>query len=372
MESSRIGPEDVLLGIRENPVIGARFQNTPANLLESAVHSSFELFDKIAPTVFAGKDYYLVLQQGKLSTPISFVWELLPSLINAHRFFGEQLPNGLKTKLRNTIEIRSTLFELECLGFLDDRYEVAYEPMLSDGKRPDFLVQMNTETTIYVECKAQSIAQSTTKYESSMNRAFGLIKKAIDDAKVEVLEKDFLGHYRMEVAPRQSPALRDLKSLSAWCDQLRREDLSTSSFRSKSLDVDFVGNNEPPRSDRLNPKCIRQIPTSGVNISLGNIADSALLAVYPWPKLQKSVLKTQKVLISEARRQLRARPSGSLGLISLKVINSRVLRKAVHNLIEGREFEGIVGILFFRGNEVTIVHRDDQAEVARKIMYPHE
>ena len=111
-------------------------------------------------------------QSQKHSLGIDIPYEVLPSLIYAHRYFGESLPKDLTQKLLNPPQSADTLFELNCLGYFQKKYQVVYEPKLTSGKSPDFQIILPDALQIYVECKNQKTIYSkfNRKFDEICNK----------------------------------------------------------------------------------------------------------------------------------------------------------------------------------------------------------
>lgn len=299
-------------------------------------------------------------QSHKHSLGIDIPYEVLPSLIYAHRNFGESLPKDLTQKLLNPPQSADTFFELNCLGYFQKKYQVVYEPKLTSGKLPDFKILLPDALQIYVECKNQRriLSKFNRKFDEICNK---LIQELSNSSFVIEAWKNGL---RTEI----------LFSQEATKGDIEREIVYLNS-RLKELELEQYNHQDRKVTSNIYITCVpRQIPlrsNSSIRLSLYSVSTSptkldqtnALMTIYSWARLDKQIRKLQINLLLEARLKLRELPHNSLGMICIQTYSATKFIPEVEKLMSQEEYRSLPFVWVNPFNESRIIYRNNFGEL---------
>jgi hypothetical protein len=301
---------------------------------------------------------------GQRST--DFARELIPGLVYAHRFFGDSLPKGLREKLRNQPQTHDTLLELTCLGAFQTHHKVQYEPTLADGKVPDLMLSLPAGEAVYVECKSQRPMDS--KDQRRFHKATGRIYQILDLKKSAFVKKAWAEGLRSELRLSQSPSHADLKELEQTLDGHTPTAGMPSIAFGRSITLTLVFRDEPFEKDQPLISFLELVGTTPSTMHYRN----AHAVVYPWPALDNIRRKSQRRLLTDARRKLRSIPATAYGLICVQTVSSKRFMPDIHRLLRQKEFERIPIVWLNPIGIGRIIWRDDALLLRNQVFGPVE
>jgi len=260
---------------------------------------------------------------------------VIPGLVYAHRFFGDSLPPGLKGKLRNQSQTQDTLFELLCLGAFHPHHVLKYEPKLADGKVPDLVLSLATGQAVYIECKSQRPLDS--KHQRLFIKVTARLHKILDLDRSGFVNKAWVEGLRSEIHLLHAPSEFDIRELEQRLDEYApRLGMPAIAF-GNSITLSLASRDEPFDKTQPPPSAVIRLGTEPGMIHHTN----AHTAIYPWPGLDAIRRRSQRRLLTDARRQLRSIPLSAYGLVCMQVLSSNRFVPDIHSLLRQKEFERI-------------------------------
>lgn len=339
----------VLAEVQEEPY-ARRFS---ADEIERALQSTMEVFANLEHKFVPGLCAVILRPRESFQRPASFAKELIPAFLYAHRYFGDSLPIELRQKLRNQPQTHDTLFELICMGYLQQDHEVRYEPRLGDGKVPDLMLTLNCEQEVYVECKAQSVDLS--KHMQLFSDAASEIHSALDTKRSKFVERSWDQGLRVEVRLSQSPSSADIRELQQTVDTHEPSPSFSQAQFGKAITVSLATTDEPFDQALSSPSAVMLVGTTPTQLHHRN----ARVAVYPWRRLDSIQRKSQRRLLKSARLQLKSIPSDAFGMICIQTFSSNKFAPDVHELIKQDEYARVPIVWMNPIGEGRLIYRDD-------------
>jgi hypothetical protein len=284
---------------------------------------------------------------------INFVLEAIPAFLCAHRAFGECLPVGLQQKLTNPTQTRDTLSELMCLGAFQPYHRIHYEPALADGKMPDLLLALSTGQDVYIECKSQRVMDS--EHNRLFSKAAHDIHQILEPGKSTFVDRAWEEGLRCEVFLSRTPSNADICELREFVSECVLAECITPVTLANGMRLSLVPRPKPFDEKLPHPSAVILVETTGTDVVRTNVR----VAVYPWPGLDIIQRRSQRHLLSSARRKLRSIPPGTYGLICIQTFDSRNFAPDVHRLIEQKAFERIPIVWLNPMGPGRVICRDD-------------
>lgn len=302
--------------------------------IERALASALEIFADFEQTYGRAFNGVIVPQDG-IQRPTSFAQELIPALLCAHRFFGDSLPTGLNQKLKNPPQTHDTLFELICLGAFHPHHEIHYEPTLANGGTADLMLSLRDQQQVFVECKCQRIKGS--EHDRLFTKAATRIHEILGLERSKVVENAWAGGLRTEVHLVRTPSKKDLDHFAASVESQSLVAVGPSVSFGEAITVLMVSRDEPFDPSQPPPSAVMQVATTPTAVHHRNVHT----AVYPWPGLDIIRRRSQRRLLTSARRRLRHIPPDAHGLICIQAFSSSRFAPDIHALLPQKEFERV-------------------------------
>jgi hypothetical protein len=343
---------------QNHSLVLAEVQNQPYATLfakeeiEQALASAMNVFSKFEQQFVPGFCGVLLRPDG-VQRPTEFAKEVIPALVYAHRFFGDSLPKGLKEKLSNEPQTLDTLFELSCLGAFQPHHSLQYEPTLADGKIPELMLSLSAGQAVYVECKSQSLMGS--KHQRLFSKATGRIYQILDLDSSAFVKKAWAEGLRSEVHLSRTPSELDLRTLKQTLhEHSPSAGMSPIAF-GRSITLSLVLRDQPFDKNAPPPSAVTRVGTAPSTMHHRN----AHVAVYPWSGLDIIRRRSQRRLLSSARRKLQSIPPSAYGLICIQTFSSKRFAPDIHRLLRQKEFERIPIVWLSPIGIGQIICRDD-------------
>lgn len=346
--------------------IGQQFQIENFELVR-ALDCAVEIFGDWEWNPPGKRDYLAVPNRGGHAV-LDVQRDVILPLVLAGRHFGWSFPAGLQQKLRNPTQTVDTLFELLCLGLLNQRHLVSYEPQLESRKVPDLRVELDGGPQVYVECKSHHMRDAVywSKFQSVSSR----LCEAIFD--LQVVQDAFAAGLRTEVHADGRPSECHIREF--------RQKTAATSVSQLCAGVEIV----PGTTVRSVPRKQRPRPDFGMYAGQAIVGFEAPMAltvenmpvvVYAWPRLLRECRTSQKNLIGEARRKLRGLPPSSVGLICIQTTLMKHFLNDVHALIDGEQFK-LIPIIWVNpsiqpGSESRVVFRPEADALIKRLFRPN-
>lgn len=297
-----------------------------------------------------------------MQSTVSISDELAPALSFAHQYFGEILPEDLIHKLRNKTQTLDTLFELNCLGLFQLCHAVSYEPKLKDGKVPDMMVSLPDIGDIFIECKSQGLNES--EYQRVFQKFGTLCLEAVSNTQAQAAawERGF----RTEVRVAATPHLNEIEHVRDLMSSIQVDDLIQGMSVGLNITVIAV-----PREDAYidGPSTrMGQIQVGPVSTKVSS--ENMHAVVYSWPGIDLKRRRSQRQLLSEARRKLKAIPKNSYGAICLQTYAARQFSPDVHQALVRPEFSQIPCVWLNPLHESELISRSDGVRISEAIFKP--
>jgi hypothetical protein len=259
--------------------------------------------------------------------------DVVPPIALALRYFGDTLPASLIQKLRNRPQTQDALFELLCLGFFAEHNKVLYEPVLTDGKVPDLLVEPVGGPALYAECKSHRFL------EASYWGAFTAVSSQLCDAFTghpitDTVEREGL---RLELYLKARQSCKEMEAIKKAVARITLEQVHDEHPLSPNVSLMAVPRSQALRSGASLTSGRQMVGTKPTRITQ---EDNYLLA-YSWPGLDSKRRKLQRALLKDARLQLRNIPPGSFGMICIQTVSAKRFLADIHELIDQDQFSRI-------------------------------
>jgi hypothetical protein len=321
-----------------------------------------------AAALFSGCDHRfapgfcgIVIRSARHQAVLNYALELIPALVQAHRFFGSTLPHGLRTKLTNLSQTHDTLFELLCLGAFQQDHVVHYEPTLADGKLTDLMIEVDGQHHVYVECKSQGLIGA--EYQQRFNAASGRLHTILDLDQCEFVKRAWEQGLRTEVRLSRTPSEADLRELRQNLDNHTATVGMAPIVFGRAICVSLVQCEQPFCANLPPPSGLIRVGTEPTSIHFRNVHT----AVYPWPGLDIVRRRSQRRLLGSARRQMRAIPPDAFGLICIQTFSSAKFAPDIHKLLAQPEYARIPIVWLNPIGSGRVICRDDAIPLRNRI-----
>jgi hypothetical protein len=295
------------------------------------IYSDFEM-------AFMGGLCDVIIRKNKKQTSINIPQDLAPAISAAKSHFGrdQELPLALINKLTNGPQISDTLFELHCLSFFENslKFNVDYEPKLIDGKAPDLLITLSNGESIFVECKSEGRSGETNR---RFNVGGNLVLDALKGSKLQ--SNAWKNGMRVEIKLEEAPTSHDIEALKNLGKSSMTLKLGDKIALNHNASLAAVSSTDPITRPSMHIKSynIGQVSTQLID---GN----AECAVYAWPGLYKRRKRTQRNLMTDARKQLAAIPDDSLGMICIQMYGAKQFIPDAHKALKRADYKKIEGV----------------------------
>lgn len=296
--------------------------------------------------------FVIVRKTQKHSHAMNLLDDLLPGLIFAHRYFGKDLPALLIQKLLNKPQTADTIFELKCMGMFLDKHKLSYEPKLDSGKVPEFKIILDNFPEIYVECKSQNQEDSKhiKKYKTVADRLMNRLNEST------FIKDTWSNGYRTEVFPSRYIHDAEIEELVHKLDRFKFSDLTDPGKNiTKHILLICVPREQEPKADkglRISSITVGDKPT---RISHEN----AHLMISAWEGVNVQARRSQRNLLTGARKKLKGIPKGSLGMICIQTYGALKFLPDIQQLVSHKEYASIPFVWLNPFHEGKIISRNE-------------
>lgn len=296
----------------------------------------------------------------RYSISIDISSEVLPSLIYAHRYFGKSLPKNLTQKLLNPPQSADTIFELNCLGYFQGKYQVVYEPKLTSGKSPDFKILLPDALQIYVECKNQKTIHS--KFSIKFDEICNKLSQEVDNS--SFIREAWKNGLRTEISFSQEATKGDIEREIAYLSsRLKELELEQYNHQNRKVTSNIYITCVPRQTHLRSNSSIRRssyrVSTSPTKLDHTN----AQKTIYSWANLDKQIRTLQRKLLLEARLKLRGIPHNSLGMVCLQTYFATKFIPEVEKLMSQEDYSSLPFVWVNPFNESRVIYRNNFGEL---------
>lgn len=292
----------------------------------------------------------------KYSIGVDIPYEVLPSLIYAHRYFGRSLPKSLTQKLLNPTQSADTFLELNCLGYFQRKYQVVYEPKLTSGKSADFKIILPNTLQIYVECKNQRTIHS--KFRRKLVEICQKLERELDNS--SFITEAWKNGFRTEISFSQEASKGDIeREIICLSFELKQNELERYNHQTRKVTpniyITCVTRQTPFRSNSSIRRSLYQVSTTPTKFDYTN----ARITVYSWANLDKQIRSLQRELLFEARLKLRGIPHNSLGMVCIQTYFVPKFIPDIEKLMAQEDYSSLPFVWVNPLNESRVVYRNN-------------
>ena len=292
--------------------------------LEKHISNQYEFIDD--------QVFIIVRKTSKHSYSMNLLDDLLPGLVFAHRYFGKELPQILIKKLLNKPQTEDTIFELKCMGMFLDKHKLSYEPKLGSGKVPEFKMMPENFPEVYVECKSQSQDESghIKKYKT-------VVDKLMNRLNASAFIKDAWSNgYRTEVFPDRYIHDKEIEELLHKLGNCKFSDFFDPGKNiTKHILLICVPRMQEPKPDNVGLRT-GSITVGDKPTKISH--ENTHLMINAWENINIQARRSQRRLLTDARKKLRDIPKGSLGLICIETYSALKFLPDIQKLMSQKEY----------------------------------
>lgn len=281
---------------------------------------------------FTGEQVFITIRRNnKHSYAMNVLDDLLPALVFAHCYFGENLPSCLIQKLLNKPQTEDTIFELKCLGIFLNKHKISYEPKLRSGKVPEFKISSIGFPDVYIECKSQN--QQDSVYLRKFNTVSSKLMNTLNGS--AFLKNAWESGHRTEVFPSRYVHDLEIKELMRNLEKSKfLEFTSSGKFVTKNILIACIPREQEPRNSigiRVGSITVGDKPTKLSH-------ENTHLIVSAWDSINLQTRRSQRALLGEARKKLRNIPFGALGMICIQTYGAMRFLPDIQKLLSQKQY----------------------------------
>lgn len=317
--------EELVLRINKHGFLSSQ----PRDRVEKAFSSLEKYFS--SKYEFIGEQVFITIRRdNKHSYAVNVLDDLVPALVFAHCYFGENLPSSLTQKLLNKPQTDDTIFELKCLGILLNKHTVSYEPKLKSGKIPEFKISSIGFPDVYVECKSQN--QQDSVYLRKFNTVSSNLMNTLNSS--NFLKNAWENGHRTEVFPSRYVHDVEIRELLHNLEKSKFfEFTGPGKFVTRNILIVCVPREQEPRDNigiRVGSITVGDKPTKLSH-------ENTHLMVSAWDSVNIQTRRSQRALLGEARKKLRTIPSGALGMICIQTYGAMRFLPDIQKLLSQKQ-----------------------------------